>query len=148
MNSQLTHITLGREWLTAKIADPCLVRRCLGRLDAKGFEYLVVCEDRQLRVLVRRARLDDAIELLADLSYGAYHGHCARQSGQYVRLLAAIPIGAAIGSALSAVFDVPVQNGTTISATCACLAAFTAALCQPTWPRCRRIFTNTDQADC
>ncbi len=148
MNSQLTNVTLDREWLTAKIADPCLVRRCLGRLDVKGFEYRVVCDDRQLRVLVRRASLYEAIELLADLSNGANHVFGGRQSSQYVRLLAAIPIGAVIGSALSASLEVPVQNGTTISAICACLAAFTAALCQPRWPRSRRIVTNTDRVDC
>lgn len=148
-NSLLTNVTIDREWLTAKVADPRLVRRCLGRLDANGYEYRVVFDDRQLRILVRRVDLDEVLQLLADLSSGSFHVRGSRQwnQGRHLRLLVAIPLGAAIGSILSALVGVPVQNGTTISAICACLAAFIATCCQPACTLSRGMFTNDELAD-
>ena len=125
---QLTNFPIDHEWLTAKVAEPSLVRRCLGRLDAKGYEYRVDIDARQLRILVRRGDLGNVLELLADLSSGTLQGQCARKTNysQQLRLLMAIPFGAISGSALSALFDLSVQNGTTISAIGACLAALIA----------------------
>ena len=149
MTSQLTNFTIDREWLTAKVADPSLVRRCLGRLDANGYEYRVDFDARQLRILVRRGDLGNVLELLADLSSGTLQGHGARKTnhGQQLRLLVAIPLGAISGSALSALLDVSVQYGTTISAICACLAAFIAVHCQPTC-LLRRIFASFKRIAC
>jgi hypothetical protein len=144
-----TNDAIDREWLTAKVADPHVVRRCLGRLDVNGYEYRVVFDDRQLRILVRRIVLDEVLQLLADLSSGSFHVRGSRRcnQGRHLRLLAAIPLGAAIGSTLSALLGVPVENGTTISAICACLAAFIAACCQPACMLIPRFFANDEPAE-
>ena len=123
---------IDREWLTAKIANPWTVKRCLGRLDSHGFEYRVVVDERQLRIIVRRFDLEEVLELLADLSPNAAKVGNARSSSyrQSVRMLAAIPLGAVLGSILGVPLGMPVENATIISALGACLAAFIATFCR------------------
>ncbi len=125
---------INRDWLTAKVGNPWLVRRCIGRLERIGYEY---------RVVVRRVDLDAILKLLADLSPNSPRRRSA-DSSQYrqsVRLRAAIPLGAALGSILSVPFGITVQNAvqnaTIISALCACLVAFIAAFCRVPAPKRR-----------
>ncbi len=129
-NSRLTSVTIDHDWLTAKVGDPGLVRRCLGRLDADGFEYQVVLDNRQLRILVRRTDLEAVLDLLSDLSTESYRPPVANKSdsSQSVRLLFAIPLGAAMGSTSSALLGNSVYNGVTVSAICAGVAAIVVVL--------------------
>ncbi len=129
-NSRLTSVSINHDWQTARVADPGLVRRCLGRLDADGFEYQVVLDNRQLRILVRQPDLEEVLDLLSDLSTESYRPPVADKidSNQSVRLLFAIPLGAAIGSISSALLGSSVHNGVTVSAICAGVAALLAVL--------------------
>jgi hypothetical protein len=113
-------------WLTAKVADPIMVRRCIGRLDLQGYEYRVVPDDRQLRILVRREQLDRVLELLGDSTVGMGGVRQIQDFNNHlpVRLLVSIPIGAAFGSIVAAQFETPPTFISFASAICACIAAW------------------------
>jgi len=133
MNESRIRTPSDQQWRIAKVADPSLARRCIGRLESGGFEYQVVADNSgKSRILVRRNQLGEIAELLDDLDQSPEQW--ARNSGspadyrQQVRLLLAIPLGGGIGLALSALIGIPASFGTVLPALCAGLFAFLAAL--------------------
>ncbi len=87
------------DWVTAKVIDSKRARRFINRLDVLGYDYKVVPQNHDLRILVRRQTLEEVLGWIKELSYRPQMRHSSRalnHSGIY--LLIAIPIGILAGS--------------------------------------------------
>ena len=55
-------------WRTARVSAMCHASLCIGRLQDRAIDHHVLREEDRVRIVVRRADLHDAIELLRDIA--------------------------------------------------------------------------------
>lgn len=110
-----------RSWVTAKVVEPNRARRFIRRLDALGYEYQVLHENHQLRILVREQCLNDVLEWFDDLSNAQappVKNLNSVDSRAAVGLLIALPAGMLVGSVFSKLIGIPSPFSLTISGYC------------------------------
>ena len=88
-------------WRTARVSAIRHASLCIGRLQDRAIDHQVLREEDRVRIVVRRADLHDAIELLRDVA--------APRSAQVIdrpdqRLALQVLIGIPVGSIAGAVF--------------------------------------------
>lgn len=117
-----------RTWATVKVIEPFLARRFIRRLDALGFEYQVILENRHLRILVRDKCLNEVMEWFRDLSDSRTLKEKANtnKSHSTVGLLIALPTGMLVGSVFSKLVGIPSPFAQSISGYFGFAAALTA----------------------
>jgi hypothetical protein len=115
-----------RTWVTAKVIEPDRARRFIRRLDGLGYEYKVLPENRQLRILVRDRCLNDVLEWFDDLSNARTQPVKkldSIDSRAAVGLIIALPAGMLVGSVFSQLVGIPSPISQAVSGYCGLTAA-------------------------
>ena len=95
------------------------------RLNALGYDYRAVLDERHIRVLVRRREIDEILEWFADLELNAKSRSrpSAFPRRRQLRLLVAIPLGGGLGSLVANLLGHADPTFAALSAICASVLA-------------------------